>query len=765
MRITVPALLATFALGMVASAQFGSFNDVPVEIRSDGETRFEDGVALAENNVQIHFRGTDIYCDYAEYNPETREALLVGNIRIYHEGQILTGQRAVYNLESKQMRALNFEGGDEIIKFSTLSLRAPTMKKFRAKSLTLTTSDSSQPDYRFKAKGARIYPDDRVILSNATIYIGETPVFWLPYLYAPIGDTGWQIKPGFNSTWGTFLLLGYRFPLTSKTDAVAKFDYRSERGVGVGIDLDSRYGPGDRSEAKFSAYYTYDTDPSQNDTAFSRTEPPTNDRWAVSFQTRLVASDDVYVTADINSISDEYFLQDYFPAIYVNDPQPDNNVSANWLTENSQFNLTTRWMMNNWQEVTSKLPQFTWSAKQAPLFGLPVFYDGTTSAAYLRRQYPSGTQPEYITQQQEAVYNPDFAVNTSGLEGYETLRFDTFHQLSYPGTYFGWLSLTPRMGVRGTYYSQTGNSNDVSLGGDYGGATFRPILNAGLEASFKLSARFEKMQSTSLGLDGLLHVIQPFANYALVENTGLGSDEILQFDRLVPSTQLPSLNFPQFTAIDSIDSSNLLRLGVRNRLLTRRNDDTFTWFSIETFVDVNFDNPYLDDPGNLSNLYNNIAFSPVPWFTVGTYTQIPISTGDGSFTDFNSYMRWQPISDFSMFLSQRYIEGNPYFQDDSQATGGGFWRVNDNWALSASARYDLTYETWDVQRYMLHRDLSSWLVSVGFLVVDNRATFGNQTSGDIGVGFLFMFTLKDAPQVNLPLAFDVLGEQQNQSQY
>ena len=118
-----------------------------------------------------------------------------------------------------------------------------------------------------------------------------------------------------------------------------------------------------------------------------------------------------------------------------------------------------------------------------------------------------------------------------------------------------------------------------------------------------------------------------------------------------------------------------------------------------------------------------------------------------------------------MFLSQRYIEGNPYFQDDSQATGGGFWRVNDNWALSASARYDLTYETWDVQRYMLHRDLSSWLVSVGFLVVDNRATFGNQTSGDIGVGFLFMFTLKDAPQVNLPLAFDVLGEQQNQSQY
>jgi hypothetical protein len=63
---------------------------------------------------------------------------------------------------------------------------------------------------------------------------------------------------------------------------------------------------------------------------------------------------------------------------------------------------------------------------------------------------------------------------------------------------------------------------------------------------------------------------------------------------------------------------------------------------------------------------------------------------------------------------------------------------------------------------MLHRDLSSWLISAGFLVTDNRATFNNQSSGEVGVGFLLMFTLKDAPEVNIPLAFDVLGDQQSQ---
>lgn len=764
MRKPVYALLAVAATVVPAAAQFGSFTDVPVEIRADGETRFVGGVAVAENNVQIHFRGTDIYCDYAEYNPETREVLLSGNIRVYNEGRILTGQRAVYNLESRKLRALDFEGGDQVIKFSALSLQAPTPKQFRPRSMSLTTSDSSEPDYRVKAKAARIYPDDRVILSNATLYVGETPVFWFPYLYSPLGSTGWKIQPGYNSTWGAFLLLGYRFPLTSKTDAMARFDYRSERGVGVGIDLSANYGPRDRSSGKFRAYYAYDTNPGTNDTAFNRSDPPSNDRFMVNFQNRLVANDDVYATFDINSISDEYFLQDYFPSEFVRDPQPDNNVAMNWLTENFQFNVLTRWQMNNWQEVTARLPEFSWTAKQAPLFGLPVFYDGSTRFGYLRQQYPSGQQPQYITELQEAVYRPGaIDLDTAFLEGYDAFRFDTFHQVSYPRTYFGWLSLTPRAGFRGTYYSQTGNSYLVALGEDYGGGTFRPIVNLGLEASFKLTARFEKAQSTLLGLDGLKHVIQPFANYALVENMGLSADEILQFDQLVPSTILPPLNFPQFTAIDSIDSSNLLRLGVRNRLLTRRDNGTFEWFSLETFADVNFNNPYEDDPGALSNLYNNIKFSPVPWFALGMTTQIPIS--DNGFTDVNTYLWWQPVRDFSMFASQRYIENNPYFQDDSEASIGGHWRINDNWACSAATTYDFTYNTFYTQRYMLHRDLSSWLLSAGFLVTDNQATFGNTSGGNIGVGFLLMITLKDAPQVNLPLAFDVLGGQNNQQQF
>ena len=64
-------------------------------------------------------------------------------------------------------------------------------------------------------------------------------------------------------------------------------------------------------------------------------------------------------------------------------------------------------------------------------------------------------------------------------------------------------------------------------------------------------------------------MIQPYVNYSIVENFGPPPQEILQFDRVVPSTELLPITFPQFTAIDTIDVEHLAAR-VRNRLQTRR---------------------------------------------------------------------------------------------------------------------------------------------------------------------------------------------------
>ena len=58
---------------------------------------------------------------------------------------------------------------------------------------------------------------------------------------------------------------------------------------------------------------------------------------------------------------------------------------------------------------------------------------------------------------------------------------------------------------------------------------------------------------------------------------------VLQFDRFEPSTQLRAIDFPQFTPIDSIADWTVWRVGVRNKLETRRDDSTMTWLELDTY--------------------------------------------------------------------------------------------------------------------------------------------------------------------------------------
>jgi hypothetical protein len=56
-------------------------------------------------------------------------------------------------------------------------------------------------------------------------------------------------------------------------------------------------------------------------------------------------------------------------------------------------------------------------------------------------------------------------------------------------------------------------------------------------------------------------------------------------------------------------------------------------------------------------------------------------------------------------------------------------------------------QTLEFQSYSVHRDLSSWSASIGAMVRDNR-------NGESDFGLLFSLTLKDFPQVSIPLDMD-----------
>ncbi|RYD73767.1 MAG: hypothetical protein EOP84_21030, partial [Verrucomicrobiaceae bacterium] len=544
--------LAILLLGLSgAHGQFGSFGDVPIEINAE-ETRFEGGIAVAEENVVIRYGETTIYSDYAQYNPDTRDVLVSGNVRIYRDGQLFTGERAVYNLETKQLTAADFRGGAYPFRFagSTLSTLGPNA--YLVRDAIFTTSDSSKPDYVLRAKRVRIYPNDRVIFSNVRLYIGKTPVFWFPYIYQNLNqEQSFSLSPGYSSRLGAFLLSRYTFPITDNWSGTFRLDLMSERGVGVGFD--SEWASLDkRNWGRFRSYYVHDASP-DTDKSSDRDDDEGIDsgRYRISLQDRTYFTEDIYSTVDINKLSDIRYLEDFEPGLVRRDPNPDNMIALTKWDEDYTLNLIGRKQLNEFLDFTERLPDLALDIKRQPLFGSGFFYQGETSTGYYKRNFS----------------------DLSLLQDYETFRADTFHQILYPQTYFGWLSVVPRLGLRGTYYSNSGgfqavvsdagtltnpDAQRLDIEFNEGGSLFRAVVNTGFEASFKLSKAYEQVQSRAWGLDGLRHVIQPFTNFSYVWSSEDPKD-ILQFDRRTPSTKPAPIGFPTFNSVDTIDNWTILR--------------------------------------------------------------------------------------------------------------------------------------------------------------------------------------------------------------
>ena len=187
-----------------AGAQdLGGPGALPIEINSTGQTTYDNGLATARDNVAIHFGDTDIYSDFAQYDSAKRELLLRWNVRIYRGISLYTGEAATYNVDTKAIQAQNMRAGTYPYLISGETIASTSDEKYTITNGSFTTDDTEKPDFQLKATGARIYPDDRVIFRNVTLYVGKIPIFWWPYLYQPLDQSfSYAIAPAYLSSWG-----------------------------------------------------------------------------------------------------------------------------------------------------------------------------------------------------------------------------------------------------------------------------------------------------------------------------------------------------------------------------------------------------------------------------------------------------------------------------------------------------------------------------------------------------------------------------------
>lgn len=712
-----------------------------IHYRGDMACRTNDGIQLFSDEIIIDLKGKFARC--------------TGNVAVYQGAILHRGEAATYWFDEERLEAEGLRTGMDPLLLEAGKFRMVESNGrmiFVGENAGVTTDDTENPSFWGRAEETLVFPGDKVIFRNMKFYAGETPIFWLPYLSQPMNrELGYHFIPGARSNWGPYLLNRYGIMLGGEKDPTTgerreqwllsqwHLDLMAKRGVGTGLDLFDTRLKNNPNLGWLKGYYIHDFQPTENRSGVTR-QDVSEQRFRLQLRNRLQLRDAIpggstYLDANLTYLSDRFYLEDFDPGTFRIEPDPDNVLALTHQRDRNLITLWTRLRPNTFYQTDTRLPEFALDQVRHPLLDSPILHEGQVILGLYNEHIPD-FQRRGLKAESAALLPGDPRINEIrnilGEHGYTRLHI--WQELSAPMLIDEWLNVVPRAGL--------GYTNYRGVDG-LGGNEERTHLYAGIDTSVKFSQSFPDVQSEILGLDGLLHVIQPYANA-----TWLATDELdasfPRIDRLTASTRPRPLGVGRFSAIDDIEDWTILRLGARNRFLTRRDGGTHEWLTINSYFDWFQEDPEFDR--EFSNFYNEMSFHPVPWLDVSLETQFPLLGKEGDFTEVAASFRYMPTDNTELTVRHRFLSDHPILQNSNRLEYDVFHRFNEDWGAGFSHRWEFDDSVLEHQQYSIHRTFDNWAVSLGAFHRDNRA--------NDEYGFVLGFTLREFPAVNLPLKVD-----------
>jgi LPS-assembly protein len=667
-------------------------------------------------------KDTSLTADSASVDVRTGDIQADGNVRIESAGQLWVGDHMDYNFKTKLMHSEEFRTGEAPVfaggeqSSGWLDSRKGATNILTATNAIITTDDISHPLYYVHASRIVIIPGKTVQMWNAVFYLDNVPVFYFPYYERNLGKrvNNLLIAPGYRSIYGAEMLATYTWYLGDVADGKFHLDYRTSRGPGLGPDVNLHLDRWGQATVKY--YYLHDFKPNDQTNGLPNfgNIPENRQRFYLGWQ--ATPETNLNVKALVNYQSDPLVLHDFFPSEYTQNPQPNTFIEANKYWDNWSLDGLTTPRVNSFYAQVERLPDVQLTGFPQQVLDTPVYYDSQSSIGQYR-SYTANTTNNLFAD------NQGFYTNSGA-------RFDTFHQLTVPWTFFNWLNVTPRVGGRITYYSESASNAENSL--------VREVFNTGIGFSFKASQLWPDVTNSLLQLDGLRHIIEPSANYVFVPDPSVPPAQLPQFDGELPSLMLQPVDFPDYNDIDSIDTMNVIRFGLRNELQTKRDgqlEDLLNW---NMLLDWRLD-PQAGQT-TLNDLYSQLSFRPRTWLTLES--QIRYSIDDGDLNLAFHQITFAPGNRWSWGLGHWYLRGgtwgNGTWETTDYLTSTFFYRLNDNYSIRVQHDFNFTSGRLQAQYYTLYRDMRSWTAALTFRVQNNLGS-----SADYSVSF--QLSLKAGP--------------------
>ncbi len=495
----------------------------------------------------------------------TDETQLIANTvtGAYLEGDVVLsrGQRMIrsamlyYDFENSRALILDAVMRAEVpqrdvpIYVRASQIRQLSSTEYAASNAKITSSEFHTPHYHIGAE--QVYLRDRTTRDstgeivglmagtyearNTTFNVGGVPVAYWPYSKGDFKLSESAIRnvrmgysddfgAAFETKWYMFNLLGMEQP--QGYDAWLNLDYYTERGPGVGINLDYEredyYG-------LFRSYYVYDS--GEDDLGpFRDGEPDTKHRGRLTWRHRQYLPKDWELTLEASYISDPGFLEEWEREEFFESKEQETLIYAKKQRDHWAFTALAQWRALDFLTQTEHLPDF----------GFHLIGQDVAEIATVFSESHAGV----------VRYRPDnrrifdtFRLNDNTAKTDMTPRLDERAEVDVPIP-LGPIKAVPFATARGSYWDSSPTLE---------GAVWRGYMNYGTRAGTYLSRVYPDVTSRLFDVNGIKHIIKPDAAVWFA-HSNMGSDNLTPFDE----------------GIETIDDFDGVTVGVRQRWQTKR---------------------------------------------------------------------------------------------------------------------------------------------------------------------------------------------------
>jgi LPS-assembly protein len=197
---------------------------------------------VATGSATVEKAGAVLKSDEITFLEDTSEAVAVGRVTYEDPDSSVKAAKAEMNLDAKTGTLFDAE---VLYKKYNYHIRGKEIEKraedyYYSPDATFTTCDAPVPEWCFKGKDVNAVVEKRVISRDSTFRILDIPVFYTPYLYAPLmkdRQTGFLMPVISNSsTRGASLTLPFFWAIAENRNATIVLDAYSKRGIGTGLE-------------------------------------------------------------------------------------------------------------------------------------------------------------------------------------------------------------------------------------------------------------------------------------------------------------------------------------------------------------------------------------------------------------------------------------------------------------------------------------------------------------------------------------------------